>query len=832
MVVGLLSAACSPPRVTHVVIAGLGEACVASPSCRSLLLCSEKTGTCEPTGEAAAGEACILSADCQPDLFCRASLCAVSGDQPVNADCAKTADCRSGLTCLAAASGGVCGSAGRADVGSSCDRAEECAAGLVCDPQSSTCLATFSPPFGADCTRDRDCAPQLGLFCQPQGKICRGVGPDGAPLPAGGWSGASCPASGRLEGEFRQLFEIPGDGGDSGQFYALPYPNDIRRRDGTLDLSGHPVLPQSVLSNNLLANAIAAIEATQTGYGPHQGVFLRFSGPPLFCAKDCGTACAPGCLGRGGGEQVLVADITRDGAGEFLSAPFTPIRYSWAASTGRQTYMCWNWLAVKPERDSWLPDHTYAVFTRTSIRNAAGEELKADEDFVAVLAAADPGGSRAAAWASYEPLRAWLATSPTYPNSSTVVLAADMAGAAVFTVRDPSLTMTALARAVEDGEDAVFTNVAVCAAGPECAGPGFLELQGDVTLRRFQSGTAPFETQGGAIDIPSTAGQTVQARFSLTLPEAEAPAAGWPVVLYAHGTGGNSRSHIQEGLAAKLSRGAPGFAVLGVTQVAHGSRKGESARSADRLFFNLVNPAAGRGNALQAAAEQLQLSRSVGALSAVLAGLSSSRGPLDSNTVLFLGHSQGALVGALAMAYAEDVGSAVLSAGGGHLLTTFNEKTSPSNIRELLKMALFDGKIDDAALHPALNIIQGYLEEADPLNYSRRLRDADVGVHKNIMLVVGVGDTYTPNAGSMTFARGSGVRFLDAAGDLTVASDPMAVLPLQANHRGKTALSIIHRPEGAADGHFVLFDQELAAERMLEFFRSHTSNGGVPLITK
>ena len=43
------------------------------------------------------------------------------------------------------------------------------------------------------------------------------------------------------------------------------------------------------------------------------------------------------------------------------------------------------------------------------------------------------------------------------------------------------------------------------------------------------------------------------------------PASGWPVVLYAHGTGGNYLSFVSGGVAERLARA--GLASVGVDQV-------------------------------------------------------------------------------------------------------------------------------------------------------------------------------------------------------------------------------------------------------------------------
>ena len=100
------------------------------------------------------------------------------------------------------------------------------------------------------------------------------------------------------------------------------------------------------------------------------------------------------------------------------------------------------------------------------------------------------------------------------------------------------------------------------------------------------------------------------------------PAGGWPLVVYAHGTGGSFRSHVPEGVAANLAgatsiRGVTTpMAVLGIDQVETGTRRGASTESPDNLFYNFANPAAARGNPIRAAADQASLLRLAKSLTA------------------------------------------------------------------------------------------------------------------------------------------------------------------------------------------------------------------------
>ena len=97
---------------------------------------------------------------------------------------------------------------------------------------------------------------------------------------------------------------------------------------------------------------------------------------------------------------------------------------------------------------------------------------------------------------------------------------------------------------------------------------------------------------------------------ALTVPKGKVvPATGFPVVVYAHGTGGSYRDHIDDTVAGVLARATPPMAVLGYDQVEHGPRRGASTASPNTLFFNFANPAAARGNPMQGAADVITMGR-------------------------------------------------------------------------------------------------------------------------------------------------------------------------------------------------------------------------------
>jgi predicted esterase len=532
--------------------------------------------------------------------------------------------------------------------------------------------------------------------------------------------------------------------------------------------------------------------------------------------------------------------------------------------------------------------------------------MERDGDFTAVMAATrstDP--VLGAAWDAYEPLHSWLNALPTYPPQPAAttcptgaectggqvcsnpsgpgtcvdpVLATDIGGAAVFTIRNPTDLVTKLGDAVEAMDPTQFLagSVVACtstSAAPSCsdaAGQSFTEVQGVVSMPIFQEGTAPYADVGGGISIDAGGNpqmtRSEQVRFSLSVPNGTMPGAGWPVVIYAHGTGGDYRSHVIDGMAQALAAATKPVAVLGIDQVAHGPRRGASVVSPETLFFNFLNPPGSKGNTLQGAADQLGLVRAVPSISSALAGTTLSTARLDATKVAFLGHSQGSNVGTLAMSrYIPNLHAAVFSGAGGGLLDALAGKTSPFSMSTVVRLVLADPTIGDFRVNPALSLIQGYLEDADPINFGRMVTiepaavpspNPATPVAKHMLHIVGVGDTYTPNRTSKSLALRwtpsdpthsvSGI-YIDGCTNGFLSTDEcanptglVATPPVGANFRGYnhealTALVSAHKPAENAqgdplyDGHFVLFDKTgKALARAVAFLTGWLGDTGVP----
>jgi predicted esterase len=369
----------------------------------------------------------------------------------------------------------------------------------------------------------------------------------------------------------------------------------------------------------------------------------------------------------------------------------------------------------------------------------------------------------------------------------------------------------------------------------------FIEYRGRVTLPVFQAGTPPYEYAGG--DIRYQQGRPQLARtegvcFTLTVPRGQSSAAGWPLVVYSHGTGGDHRNHVDAGLAGELAAGgmdggaAVPMATLGYDGVLHGSRKGSSVRSTEDLVYNVFNPAAARDNGLQAATDLFALVRALPGLSAAA--------PLDAGRVGLYGHSQGGNAAAVAAGYEPAFGVVVLSGTGGGLTRSLLAKTKPVNVASLLPGLLGETGAVDVG-HPVLNLLQMYFDAADPLNHGRRIVIAppEAATARHLLHVFGADDHYAPETTQRDFGAAAGLPVLDPVTTEDGDGQAMRVVvlaPVRANlafgpavgAHMVTAVQAQYRPEGY-DGHFVSTKHpraRRAIQRMLgSFFRD-----GMPVV--
>jgi hypothetical protein len=595
----------------------------------------------------------MLSAECIAGNYCtQQGACAPSGKGVAGAGCSSEGDCVSGLLCAQTGLTGVCQAAGRTDLGLVCIQTADCLAGLLC--VSGTCTKTVLNPWaGVSCIDVEDITPKI-------------------------------------------YFHVPRatDPTTNTDFYRLPFPNDIRFQNGKVSLAGHPRPGPRILPFDLVDRYITAIEAESTGFSANPTILMRLS-------KQFNVNAFPGDCG------VSLVDITPTSPNYTLSEGL-----ACGATNASSRYVCGPYLWARTRLGSPLrPGTTYALLIRKTLTDLLGNPFGADDDFAAMLAATPPvDPALAAAYPAYLPLRNYIAAGQ--------ISAADLAAAVVFTVEKYEDPLAGIDATVAASPPPAIGGLVRCAPGvvspcddgktgadhvrgclaADSSSLNFDTYQGTIALPVFQQGTPPYltPTDGGNIVYDGTTGAaaiqgTQKVCFALTVPKGVAPASGWPLVVYGHGTGGSYHSIIDLGLSDDYAIGAApaglGFgvdggataasaapvlmAVLGYDGILHGTRNGGSTKAVGELVYNFLNPRAARDNALQAAADLLAIPHG-------LAGFAAQGIVLDGTKLALYGHSQGGNGASLVAARQSSYGTIVMSGTGGTLIYTLRGTAVPA----------------------------------------------------------------------------------------------------------------------------------------------------------
>lgn len=622
----------------------------------------------------------------------------------------------------------------------------------------------------------------------------------------------------------RALFELPRDGEPPASgFYALPFPNDLRIDPAT----GQMDLGDYVRANPLIDLYVESVQRDVRGFSVTAASFARFDGP-----IDVASLPATPADSQQPGASVYLVNIDPDSdrRGERV-----PLRFRFEPRAGNAIGA--NWLSALPFPGYVLAEQTtYALVITTRLRGANGAPVEPAPALAAVLAPEPPPGADAAllrARAVYAPLAAWLdpANSDPAGGPANQDRVADLVSAAVFTTQDATSLMGRIRQVVyEDVPEPTPRDI----TRPAPEGPNYAWIDGVYDSPGFQRGEPPFSrmSDGGDIAVDQGGRPEVQRmdalRFSLSVPRGDMPAAGWPVVLFAHGTGGSYHSFHNNRVAELLA--AEGIAVISTDQVMHFPRIPAGA-SPEILFFNVQNPLSVRDNTLQGAADDFQLLRLV--LGFDHTEPDGVRVAFDPGRIYFFGHSQGGLTGPPFLAHEPLVKGAVLSGAGGLIYLSLLYKTQPLDIAGLTISLLDEYPLDE--FHPVLALLQTYLDRADPVVYGPLLVQRPVAgvTPKHIFQSEGFTDRYTPVPSIEALATSLGVDLvepvLSPVAGLNLLGRTVRTAPVTGNQAGTTAVLLQYDEVPDSDGHFVLFRVDDARRQVAAFLRTLVDTGTATL---
>lgn len=598
------------------------------------------------------------------------------------------------------------------------------------------------------------------------------------------------------------LFTVPRDG-VAQEFYELPYPNDVRRdADGKLVLDGYP-RPVPLVNEYL-----DALE-TLVGYGTNAAMFTRFDAP-------IDTARLPATPAESLEADASVYLVDVDPASPHRGERF-PLRFRF------QDYAGWtigaNFLAALPEPGFPLRQQTTYALVVTRRLNAVPSP-----DFEAIISpgpdAGVPEPAIARAREVYAPLLGWLDE----PGGDE---RADVAAAAVFTTQEVTSIMGRLRQKVRSlpapvARDVVQQTVKMV---------NFTWYDGVFDAPNFQTGAIPYHAIGDGDIVDGLDGlPAVQRmeplRFSFTIPDGPMPVAGWPVTIYAHGTGGSYHSFVADFTATRMA--AEGIAVISIDQVLHPPRNPGGNPEID--FFNFQNPYAGRNNPIQGAADDFSVVRLIEGFELVEAERTIR---FDPARLTFFGHSQGGLTGPPFIAFEPLVDGAVLSGAGGLLYHALLNKTEPVDITAIVSSVIIDQPLDE--FNPVLALLQCWIERSDSINYGPLLvREPPPGMlPRPIYQSMGFVDHFTPLPTIEALAVAIGG---DHVGPVIEPIEGLALrgrgvieAPVTGNVDGTTAV-IVQYQATVSDGHFVVFDVAAGRRQSVQFLSTLSRSGMATLV--
>jgi hypothetical protein len=642
-------------------------------------------------------------------------------------------------------------------------------------------------------------------------------------------------------------------------FYDHPWPSDLRRAaDGTVVFTGF-YNPRLV---PLITQVLGQITGLLDGFSPAAAMYLRFTG-------DLDPSTLPvdpphSVLATSGVQLVNVDPASPEHGKRRLLSTF------WQKAAG--VYWLPDTLAVQPALGyPLLPKTKYALVVTSAVKAADGSAVTPSADLSEVLGLSPVEARVKAVHDLYAPAVADLAKDG--------IAASDIVHLAVFTTTDPTAEQFAVM-------DDVHVSVPAPTVDPATWSTPATSVIGGVSLQspgnydvyegqygpspNYQQGTPPYSMSGGSYVFKNgkpVVQNTFSQDFCLVVPDATKcpmPATGYPVVLYAHGTGGYYEDIVWEnnGFGPLLAQHC--MASIGINQIFAGNRPGSPGLSdpnyegdEDLLFFNVNNLLAIRTNGRQGAVDFEQLARLfVDSHMTVPASASKTGSAIafDATKVLFLGHSEGGLDGPLLLAGDKQTLGGVLSGSGAMTTVPLLYKTSPatSSVAGAVKILLGLSSPADAAelnlLHPAINFVQAIGDASDPINYAGYIfQHPRPGFPpKSILQTEGVnpdgtGDTYAPPLGIELNAVAMGLsRELPAQHPIAQAawgSFPDVTVPaagLSGNLAGGKASGVLgqFQPALMDDGHFVAFDVPACHAQVGQFCQNLAANplGLVPAL--
>ncbi len=601
-------------------------------------------------------------------------------------------------------------------------------------------------------------------------------------------------------------------------FLDQPWPSDARKRpDGTLRLRDF----QNPTQSSTLDEYLTVIADETRGFGRTTAVYVGFDGAiaqsslpvtPIAATADDAT--------------VYLVNVDPDSPSRGARVPIET-----RVSKQQTMYLAANHLIALPPFGIVLePNTTYALVATDGLEAADGGSVESSQRLQNALNPQCEASADAEVWSLFEPLRALLADEGKDPD--------EVVAATVYTTADTIGEIRRLGDAARALPVPEIRDLVV-----EEQRPVVSLIRGTMQMPGFQSGDVPYQKygDGGGIawgpDGVPVVDHYETTRVGFMIPNLPMPATGWPVVVMSHGTGADYASAFEPQIASVLAE--RGIAIVSYDPTLHGPRDPTGADET-LTFFNLFNILAGRDNMRQGAADCVVITKLVQSGFEVPGRFTPTgvAARFDASKVAFLGHSQGGLVGSACLAVEPAFKAAVFSGTAGVLNITLQERKDPVDFESLLGTLL---SLDDAEkelvddMHPVLNLMQTFIEPADPIAYAPSfLSDPPDGANRDILLIEGFLDSASPARGHEAFAAAMGIPVVSPAHRIPTASKLLGVEPIPApamanaeTAAGAVTAGLIQYP---ARDHWPYRNDLDANARYVEFIVTALFNGRAQII--
>lgn len=533
------------------------------------------------------------------------------------------------------------------------------------------------------------------------------------------------------------LFDLEGALDTPATFFDFPYPSDLRlTADGAPNLTGFPNPKGIALLEDLLT-----VARDRVGYPVMPIAYVQFTGP---LAPRVQTDVIP----ADPSSPILLVDLEQQSLIPVVARTLTIDDYLRNPTLG-----------VAPVPGFVLRgDRSYAYVVMRSLGDEAGDPLGVPAALEALASGDTPTGPRGnAARALYDPL--WSAL------GELGIASSDVAAATVFTTGDAVADLAELSDALLAEYSVTIDDLAV---DPDDGADHdrYCELHGTVSYPQFQRGEPPFDDEGlfeiGTDRLPIVQRQET-AKVVITIPNEQMPDAGYPLMIYFHGSGGIAETLVDRGrrpTAADLpAKGeGPGYVVA-----EHGIAGAASSLplSPDRLpgagsyeYLNFSNLAAFRDTFRQGVIEQRLLIEALRTLAIEPATLAGCTGPslpagataysFDPAQLVASGQSMGGMYTNLVTPVEPRIRAAVPTGAGGFWGYFILQTELIPGTLELLAVIIGTPFDELTFMHPVLAILETGWESAEPFAFMPRLARRPLPGHpvRPIYQPVGLDDVY------------------------------------------------------------------------------------------